>query len=491
MSIKAVNKGDNFSPYQWLAQDELSMSHNHEEVVSLENACRISSHSFDPFLPGSDSLFRKLQNSCFASALSEEERAEHLIDFDDAEDDRLGAMLLYMKPHNKRPELLVAHRALLLAGEWGKTPQNLSILENAIVALKSIDVVDYKRLASAVRLEIWQSRIRPVYRALLMGFDDVQEISPEIVAPLFHNSEWVTLFSTLACTVLDLLNEFTWLESERIDLWDVDSDPNDSTWPIVKDCFILKRLVQKNRPLIQSSLNAHRMMMGALKLSKNMASLSNCIPSFYDLFTPTILFSNVIPHPEEEEKQHAFLQDAIVAYARNYSEPCLDTLHLGDVEMLADLWEFDMVNVRTLFLLSMYEFGKDSTVDELLTKSASLLSVQHFCDDGVDVICRRLNNLLHVQNRPEIMSLLGSLDADMCDWVRERAEKSEPLVGGGNLQVPIGNTHLFGLRLLSMAASAAIAKDERVKIHSLIVLSGTIVKLLDEEETEEISSARS
>lgn len=480
ISIKAVDAGDSFSVFEWLALDELSMSHNNDEIVSLENACRISSHAFDPSKPEGDDRFKALQNACLSTALSEEERAEYLVDFDD-DDDRLGAMLLYMKPHNQT-DMLLAHRALLLVSKWGRSPKDLGVLKDAIVALKAINPVDNKRIASAVRLEIWQSRIRPVFRALLMGFDDVQEVTPEVIAPLFHEPDWVKSFSLIATTVLEMLADLKWHDSERIDLWDAAyNDQDDLTWPPVTDCVVLKRLVTKNRTLFSSSLDAHRMMLNALKLSKNVSSFTQCIPSFYDLFTPTILFTDAIPHPDEEEKQHAFLQESIVAYARDYEGPSLETLHLADVESLAELWEFDMVNVRTLFLLSMYEFGKDHVVDEVLTKSASLVSVQHFCDDGVEIICRRLDYLMNVQNRSEIRSLMGSLDADMCDWVREKAEASEPLVEGAKLDVPIGSTHLFGLRLLSLAASAEIAKDERVKIHSLIVLSGTIVKSLEED----------
>eukprot|EP00980_Cylindrotheca_fusiformis_P005921 scaffold1246_cov134-Cylindrotheca_fusiformis.AAC.13 len=479
LSIKAVEKGDNFSVFEWLARDELAMSHKNDEIVSLENACRISSHAFDPSKPEGDDRFKALQNSCFSSALSEDERAEYLVDFDD-DDDRLGAMLLYMKPHNQAA-LLLPHRALLLASKWGQKPANLDVLTNAIVALKAINPEENKRIASAVRLEIWQSQIRPVFRALLMGFDDVQEVSPEVVAPLFHEPDWVTSFSEAAATVLEMLSEIKWHDSERIDLWDADYEQDPTTWPPVADCVILKRLVTRNRPLSESALDAHRMMLTALKLSKDVSSFTQCIPSFYDLFTPAILFNEAVSHPDEEEKQHAFLQEAIVAFARDYDGPSLESLYLGDVEALAQLWEFDMVNVRTLFLLSMYEFGKDHVVDEVLTKSASLVSVQHFCDDGVEVICRRLDYLMNVQNRSEIRSLMGSLDADMCDWVKEKADAAEPLVDGSNLDVPIGSTHLFGLRLLSLAASAEIAKEERVKIHSLIVLSGTIVKALEED----------
>jgi len=175
------------------------------------------------------------------------------------------------------------------------------------------------------------------------------------------------------------------------------------------------------------------------------------------------------------------MQDSIVAYAKNYHGPSMDTLNMGDIDTLAELWDFDMVNVNTLFLLSMYEFGKDAAVDEVLTKSASLISVQHFVDEGLDIMCRRLNNLLNVNPSAEIKKIMGTLDADICEWVKEKAESSEPLTNA-KFDVKIGSTHLFGLRLLSLAASADISKDERIKIHSLIVLSGTIVKVLESEE---------
>jgi hypothetical protein len=139
--------------------------------------------------------------------------------------------------------------------------------------------------------------------------------------------------------------------------------------------------------------------------------------------------------------------------------------------------------VNTLFLLSMYEFGKDAAVDELLTKSSSIISVQHFVDEGLDIMCRRLNNLLNVDPSDEIRNIMGTLDADICEWVKEKAEASEPLLNA-KFDVKIGSTHLFGLRLLSLAASADVSKAERIQIHSLIVLSGTIVKVLESTPRE-------
>jgi hypothetical protein len=71
------------------------------------------------------------------------------------------------------------------------------------------------------------------------------------------------------------------------------------------------------------------------------------------------LFTDVDISGDIEEKQHEFTQDSIVAYARNYQGPSMDCLNMGDIDILADLWDFDMLNVNTLFLLSIYEFGKE------------------------------------------------------------------------------------------------------------------------------------
>jgi hypothetical protein len=157
----------------------------------------------------------------------------------------------------------------------------------------------------------------------------------------------------------------------------------------------------------------------------------------------------------------------------------MDSLDLKDIGVLSDLFEFEMDNIRTLFLLAMYEFGKDRLVDEIVTRSAPTISVDHFCDGGVEIVCCRLNYILHENPTDEVKGIMGTLDANMCEWIKERTEKSHSLTGESNMSVPIGNTHLFALRLLSLGASADIDKKERIKIHSLIVLSGSIVKGLE------------
>jgi len=380
-------------------------------------------------------------------------------------------------PHIK-PELLIAHRVLLLSSKWGREPERVDILEDALVAMHAIDLDKHKSLAYAIISDFWQRQIRPIYRAMLFGFDDVQEISFEVITPLLNETRWVDSFSKFASQLLKLLAEINFNEGERVNQWTSQVVEDYSTWPPVRECFILQRLVARNKLIDKGALEAHQTLVYALRINNDVQKLTECIPSFYYLFLYDALFNEVFYTEEIEEKQHEFMQDSIVVFAKSYHGPNMDTLNMGDIDALADLWDFDSVNVNTLFLLSMYEFGKDAAVDELLTKSSSLISVEHFVDEGLDIMCRRLNNLLNMNPSDEIRDIMGTLDADICEWVKEKAEASEPLLNA-KFDVKIGSTHLFGLRLLSLAATADVSKAERIQIHSLIVLSGTIVKVLE------------
>jgi hypothetical protein len=482
ITVNYVEKGDIFSVYEWLAHDELAMSHKHKEIVMLEEACKVSGISFDPSTAAGDvsSRFEMLQNACLSAALSEEERTEYLVDFDD--DDKLGALLLYLKSHNE-PKLLVAHRALLLASTWSQNPHDLEILGNALVALQSLSIrEDLKSLTAAVRLEVWQTRIRPIFRATLFGWHDVQEVSEHIVAPLTQQTAWLKEFGRLALEILTLLMQIPWSDSMNTFEPTLEAVREGETWPPVKPDFILERLVQRSREIDRSALDMHRVVICALRVSDHMQVVVNCVPSFHQAFESTSLYEPVAPATSHVvEQQKTFLEDAIILYAQKYSGPVLETLKLGEIEILGGIWKFDMKAIRTTFFLAMYEFGKDRLVDELLTKSASLLNVPRLVEEGVDIACRRLNDVLHSKRKqsPGVQKVMSELDADLCSWVRERAEKSKSMVVFSNLQVPLEITHLFVLRLLSLSQTEQVDKEVRVRIHSMVVLSGQIVKSME------------
>lgn len=482
ITVRNVDADDIFSIYEWLAHDELEMSHNHEEIVSLEKVCKISSYSFDPSCPDGDGPAKvgMLQKSCLSAAISQAERAEYLVDFND--DDKFGALLLYLMSHNN-PVMLLAHRALLLASTWSQDPSNMEVLNDALTALRALQMTpEYDPLAAAVCLAVWQSQIRPIYRAHLFGFDDVQEVSENVVAPLLQSQTWLREFGRIALQVLSLLAKIPWKE-ETVNVFETQlggAGEESETWPPVRSDFLLQKLVEKSRRMDKIALNAHSVVVSALLVSDDIETLTQCAPAIYECFLPLALFNPVsAPPPSTSFVQRGFLEDAVIASAHAYSGPAMDSYNLGEIDALAKGWGFDLKVVRTLFLLAMYEFERDSIVDDLLTKSPSQIDVPRFVEDGVDIACRRLDHFLSGK-LTEVRNVLGLLDADLCEWVMQRARKSRSLVVISPLRIPIFSTHLFCLRLLTLSASANVDTTLRVKIHSMVVLTGTLVKAFEE-----------
>lgn len=481
VTVDNVNQADIFSVYEWLARDELSMSHTHEEIVSLEKACSMSSYSFDPSMPDGDgpSRFKMLQNSCLSAAISEEERAEYLVDFDD--DDRFGALLLFLSNHNE-PKILAAHRALLLASEWGLKPEQINVLRDVVAALKSIQrTPGFISLTAAVCVEIWQSQLCPIYRALLFGFADVHQLSEEVISPLLQNREWLASLGRIGLQLLAILKECKFDKKEDELFRNVDNGGGPSWPPLRPDC-ILKKLVNKMPGQVdESALDAHSVVVCALLISSDRTTLAKCVPAIVDLFVPHSIFTPVTNLSSVPELQQSYLDDAIFTFASQYAGPAMDCFDLGEIETLVKVWSFDIVTARTTFLRDMYELGKDHVVDELLTKASFQINVHQFVEDGVSIACRRLNVFLsgrHI-NATGMRDIMGLLDADICEWIKQRSNASSKLVEHPELSVvAIGTTHLFVMRLLSLSASSKVETALRMRIHSLVVLSGILVKAL-------------
>ena len=223
--------------------------------------------------------------------------------------------------------------------------------------------------------------------------------------------------------------------------------------------------------------------MCGLLVSDDVASLVECVPGLYDLFTPSSLFSTVPPAESAATKRTTFLKQAVLDFAREYSGRAVDSFAcLAEIETLAKIWKFDLKLLRSIFLKVMYELGKDRVVDELLTKSASDIDVVFFVNGGVDVVAQRLDDFLggSRMRSGELRGIIGLLDADLCEWIKNRASAALPSVEHTGGDAPVGSTHLLTMRLLSLSASSQkIDQELRGKIHSLVVLSGTIVKTLE------------
>jgi hypothetical protein len=482
VTVSNVEANDIFSVYEWLARDELTMSHTHEEIVFLENACRVSGLGFDPSSEAGDSpgRWKMLQQACLAAAISEEEREEFLLDMND--DDQLGALLLYLGHYNN-PALLVAHRALLLARQFVHRPNDLQPLRECLDALRGLhDDKKRRALSAAIRMEVWQSAVRPFYRAVLFGFDDVHELTEDIAGPLLDNRDWLRGLGMIALTILDMLSRIAW--DDAMNKFEIDSPPGSTSWPPVKEDFILKRIVEKSRSVNAHSLDIHRVVVCGNLLSDDMETLAESVPDLYECFLPMSLFQALSGRIGNTDKQMEFLERAVIDRANEVEgEAFLGRLVLGEIETLARLWDVDLRDIRTLFLLAIYELGKDTLVDEALsTCTAASLDMERFISDGLDIACRRLNRTLNLRRSAKIRSLMGMLDADTCEWLRERAEESTPLLEGddGDAGVSISHTHLLILRLLGLCSMIG-DKTNATKIHSLSILSGTLLKALEEK----------
>jgi hypothetical protein len=478
ITVSNVDAKDIFSVYEWCARDELTMSHTHEEIVSLETACRCSGLVFDPSSEVGDrpQCWKMLQQACLAAAISEEEREEFLLDMND--DDQLGALLLYLSQYNN-PAILVAHRALLLARQWVQKPSDLQSLQDCLSALIGLHDDDaYKALSFAVRVEVWHSAIRPFYRAVFFGFDDVHELTEEVAGPLLDNREWLRGFGKVALPILKMLSESTWDDS--MNTFEVEPPANNTSWPPVKDDFILKRMVQASKPVSRQAIDIHRVIVCGTLVSDDLGALSDAVPELYECFTPTSLFHSADTGMENTDKQMEFLEQAVIDRANELEEGIPGRLEIGDIEELARLWDVDLKDIRTLFMLAMYELGKDTLVDESLSScNSSNLDVERFVSDGLGIACRRLNRILNVKRSHAVKSIMGMLDADTCEWVREQAEDSMSLLEGddGDSRVSMANTHLLILRILGLCTTIK-DKSQARKIHSLSILSGTLLKAL-------------
>ena len=482
LTVETLESDEFFSVYQLIARDELAMSQKHEEVVSLEKACALSSLAFDPSTPDGDgqARFKVLQSACLAAAATEEERSEYLVGYDEDS----GALLLFLREHcNAR--VLLLHRVLLLLASWGRDPANLAALEGALVTLRAASHDQgWKVFTVAVYLEFWQAHIAPVYRAHLFGFSDVHELSEDVIAPLLENRTWFGHFGSIAIELAAILRSLDWgaMELNQSTIPELARKPPSGTWPPVRGDPILDRLVSRLQPVDTESLDCHCAVMCALFISDDMQTLVPCVPSIYECFAAYSLFNSTSMAPDDPRARSDFLVNAVSGIAEVYDGLPIDRFgSLSEVELVASIWGVDMKLLRTKFLLAFYENNKDSIVDELVTKSAELMDVSMFIEDGVVIVCLRVDDFLRgkVLQQAERRRVLGLLDPQVVEWVRDHARLHESTATPA-VKPTMGETHILSMRLLALAAGANTETTMRARIHSLIALTGTVLKAMED-----------
>jgi hypothetical protein len=327
-------------------------------------------------------------------------------------------------------------------------------------------------------LEIWQTHIRPIYRALLFGFDEVHELCEESIAPLFQDPFWFLNLNNISTKILKLLLSTT--SSEAYDEIDEVSVEDSHVWPKLQEDISIQALYQKSFELDASSLDAHRGIVCAVQLNDDFALLPKCLGDFDSLF---LRESFACPFPRSfkvNQYQQSFIEAATKRQAEITEGSTVSHEDLDDLIQLGRIWGLDKGHILTQFLIVMYELGRDDVVEDFFTSVARLLDIELFLAHGIAIVCVRLSTALSILRKAkQCRSILALLDADTCEWVREQArttcaENPDIVVTqeDGTL-VPLESTHGLILRMKRMSSV------NRIDAYALSVMCETLLKAME------------
>ena len=364
-------------------------------------------------------------------------------------------------------------------------------------ALRSLESegVKYRSIAAAVRVEVWQVQIRPIYRALFFGFHDVTEVSEDAVAPLCMDVDWLYELSRIALEVLALISRTDSKSGSGHSLSSsfsankgYDEDDQDSTqgniWPILQGDVVLESMESRSQKVELSAIETHQAIVSASQLTDDFSTLAYCIPSFEEMFLQHSLFEVVATPSSCTEFQVDFLSHAVVRKAHLVEGPIVDRFALSEIENLGKAWAVDLTQIRAQFLLAMYDVGKDEMVDDLANMGPQQLDFHLFVMGGLEIACMRLHSIVATLRRmPSYRGIVSMLDADTCMWLKEQAvvaTQSRSLVEAES--IPLYLTHAFILRLLTMC-SAIEDTDSSEKAHAMSIMSGTLMSAMQDNDS--------
>jgi hypothetical protein len=343
------------------------------------------------------------------------------------------------------------------------------------------DEETYSSLLAAVLLEIWEIHIRPIYRALLFGFDEVHELCEEIIAPLCLDPVWFHSLNKISMKVIMLLLSTTDNDPyEDVDEMNGAGNVHPEAWPKIKEDITINALFRKTFKLEESSLEAHRGIICAVRLNDDLSLLPLCVDSFDTVFLRQSFSISTSRSFTANEHQISFIQSATRQQAELAEGPMVTREYLDDIVSLGRSWGLDKGHILTQFLLVMYELGKDDYVEDLFNSITRLLDVDMFMDHGIAIVCVRLRTALTILKKAkQCRSILAMLDADTCEWVREQArttciENPDIVVTDENGRLlSLDNTHALILRMKRMSSV------NRIDAYALSVMCETLVKAMN------------
>ncbi|KAL7473567.1 hypothetical protein ACHAXS_014010 [Conticribra weissflogii] len=480
-TVKSVNQPDVFSTYAWIARDELSLSHDNQVLLALESACLCSSEAFYPSSIDGDTVphKRSILESCSCHRPSASLRNPTGL----TNDDNSRPLIFYLKDHANCPAHLAAHRGLILAGLWGQTPDNLDLIKSSIAAMKIV-LDNTASFTLAVLVEVYQSRIRPVCRAMIFGFDDVHELSQDVVLPLINDPSWKRGFFMSAKTILSMISKCESATMASSLISSTYDDTGQEMWPPLREDPVLKGLESKVRRVHPSSVELHHAVIFAAPMLNDTRSLEAIIPSFSDLFLLGSLSLEIPPMPQGTDLQRNMIDEAILEQATSTSNFIIDRFDFHDIEWVAKAWGFDSKYVHTRYMVEMIRLGKDSCVDNLMGSCIHSLDKELFVDEIRGVLCVRLDAIIaSLKKSRNYRGVVSLLDADTSRYVRDIAAKFTPSKRENHAPVSLVTTHSLMMRTQSMCEDIDDV-GKRKDIDALCVMSGTLLKAVQAQEQQ-------
>lgn len=448
--------------------------------MAMESAYLSSSEAFYPSTADGDTIAHKkaILQSCSNSARGSLRNPSGL-----TSDSLSPPLLFYLKDHGRCSNRLAAHRALVLVGLWGQTPDNLLLLQRCVESLHILHE-NAVQFGLATLLEIWQSRIRPVFQSLMFGFGIADELSQEVFSSLIEDREWLSEFTIHARTVLGMILECT----SGHPIQDIPDEElfgeKSDMWPPLRECPILSSLVSKLRPVKLSSVKLHHIVAFTFEMTHDIDSIASAVPSFTRLFSAGSLFSEMPPIPKESIEQRRLIDQAIVERAnKSSSNPVIDNFDcIKDVDLVGKAFGLDPKYTKTRYLIEIIRLGRDASINDLLGGSSAILMKSFFIEELVKILCARLNNIISSLKRTkQYRGVISRLDAEASNWVKEQAER---ITSQNDDYTPASliTTHSLIVRLQSMTENDTFSDQ----INSLCLISEMLLKAVREQEQQRV-----
>lgn len=447
----------------------------------METAYLSSSEAFYPSTADGDTVLHKkaILQSCSNAQRGSLRHPSGL-----TSDSLSAPLLFYLKDYGRFTSRLAAHRALILIGLWGQTPDNMLLLIRCIESLQIVNE-NADQFSLATLVEIWQSRIRPVCQAVMFGFHDVPELSQEVFSPLIENQVWLSKFASHARAVLGMIVEqCTSGNPIQVTLDENIFSQDNEMWPPLRECPVLIALVSKLRPVNSSSVMLHHIVAFTFEMTHDIDSIASAVPSFSRLFSVGSLFSEMPPMPKESIEQRGLIDQAIFDRAKNsLSIPVIDNFDcVKDVELVGRAFGLNPKYAKTRYLIEIIRVGRDASINDLLGSSSGALMKPLFIKEVIQILCTRLHGTISSLKRTKhYRGVVSRLDADSCNWVKEQAELGRTHDDEYNTPVSLITTHSLILRVRNMVENNT---DSKQSINALSLISETLLKAVREQEQE-------